>query len=256
MFNDDLFLDYMDGEGFVQTCDIVSEVTAVILAGGLGTRLRTVIGNSQKVMANVGSKPFLEHILNQVSEAGISNAVLCTGFMSEQVQDHFGEKYGEINLKYSVEHLLLGTGGALRFAMSQVQSDPFLVMNGDSHCDANLEEFFEAHVKNKANVSLMLVEVPDTQRYGRVDFNDKFQITNFEEKGAVKGKGWINAGIYLVSKSVISELPKGHNVSLERDIFPALIGKGFYAHCSKAAKFVDIGVPESYETANKEYSGK
>ncbi len=231
----------------------VSDLTAVILAGGLGSRLRSVIGNSQKVMAKVGEKPFVERIFKQLERVGIRKVVLCVGFMSEQVQEYFGDKFGEIEIKYSIEQLLLGTGGALRFALSQIESDPFLVLNGDSFYDADLGEFFKAHQARAAAASLVLAEVPDTRRYGRVDSNESDEITDFEEKGAVTGPGWINAGIYLLSRSVFEDVPKGHNISLERTIFPALIGNGFYGHHSSVKGFIDIGIPESYEQAK---SGK
>jgi len=228
----------------------ISNLTAVILAGGLGTRLRPLIKDRQKVMAEVAEKPFLEHILSRLNSQGITKAVLATGYMAEQVYDYFGDKFGDIDLKYSEEQLLLGTGGALRFALPLVDSDPFIVLNGDSFCDADLQDFYIAHCNKEAQASMLLVEVEDTRRYGRVDFSGNTQIVKFEEKGVTQGKGWINAGIYLLSKTIIEELPKGRNVSLEKDVFTSLVGKDFYAHCGKTTKFIDIGIPESIEAAN------
>ncbi len=227
----------------------ISKLTAVVLAGGLGTRLRPLIKDRQKVMAQVADKPFLEHILTRLDEQGIQRAVLCTGYMAQQVEEYFGDRFGDIELVYSEEQLLLGTGGAIRFALNLVKSDPLIALNGDSFCDANLLEFYAAHLERKATASMLLVEVDDTRRYGRVDFNSQNKIVKFEEKGATTGPGWINAGIYLIAKQIIEDLPKGHNISLEREVFAQLVGQEFYAHCGKVTKFIDIGIPESIERA-------
>ena len=107
----------------------LSKVTAMILAGGLGTRLRPLIKDRQKVMAEVANKPFLEHILTRLDSQGIQKVVLCTGYMSEQVKEYFGDSFGDIELKYSEEQLLLGTAGAIKFALPLAESDPILVLN-------------------------------------------------------------------------------------------------------------------------------
>jgi NDP-sugar pyrophosphorylase family protein len=236
------------GNKDTQVADL-SKVTAMILAGGLGTRLRPLIKDKQKVMAEVANKPFLEHILHRLDQQGIRKAVLCTGYMSEQVKDYFGDKYGDIALSYSEEQLLLGTGGALRFALPLTDSDPLLVLNGDSFCDAELLPLLAAHIERRASASMLLTQVEDTRRYGRVDFDDDCAITKFEEKGATTGPGWINAGIYLISKNILEELPKGRNISLEKDVFANLVGRSFYVHCGKMSKFIDIGIPESIAQA-------
>ncbi len=233
-----------------QKAQNLSETTAVILAGGLGTRLRPLIKDRQKVMANVADKPFLEHILTRLNDQGVTHAVLCVGYMAEQVQEYFGNKFGDLDLSYSEEQLLLGTGGALRFALPLVKSDPFLVLNGDSICDADLNDFFTAHANQQTSASMLLVQVEDTRRYGRVDFSSSNRIINFEEKGATRGPGYINAGVYLLSKSLIEELPKGRNISLEKEVFNGLVGEDFYAHCGKITKFIDIGIPEAVDQAN------
>lgn len=96
---------------------------------------------------------------------------------------------------------------------------------------------------------MLLTQVEDTRRYGRVDFDADSKISKFEEKGATQGQGWINAGIYLLNRSVMTPIPKGHKVSIERDIFPSLVGQNFYAHCGQMSKFIDIGIPESIAQA-------
>ena len=227
----------------------ISKITAVILAGGLGTRLRPLIKDRQKVMAEIADKPFLEHLLTRLNSQGITKAVLCTGYMAEQVEEYFGNCFGDISLSYSEEQLLLGTAGALRFAQPLIESNPFFVLNGDSFCDADLKDFYASHIARAAKTSMLLVEVDDTRRYGRVDFNGSGKVSSFEEKGATTGPGWINAGIYLLSHEVLNELPKGKNISLEREVFTSLVGSDFYAHCGKVSKFIDIGIPEAVEQA-------
>jgi len=112
-----------------------------------------------------------------------------------------------------------------------------------------LVPFLAGHVENRASASMLLTEVEDTRRYGRVDFSQDGLITKFEEKGATTGKGWINAGVYLISREIIERLPKGRNISLEKDVFVKLVGQSYFVHCGRMSKFIDIGIPESIAQA-------
>lgn len=226
----------------------LSDVTAVILAGGLGTRLRSVVADRQKVMAQVCGRPFLAFLLDQLHSAGISYTVLCTGYKSEQIEEEFGNSYKGMRLAYSRETESLGTAGAIRLALPLIESPTTIVMNGDSFCDADLSEFESFHRNRNAECSLLLVEVPDTERYGRVILDDESWIASFDEKGAHKGAGWINAGIYLLGRSLIESIPVGRAVSIEREVFPRWTGRGLFGYRSRG-KFLDIGTPESYSIA-------
>ncbi len=223
-------------------------VTAMILAGGLGTRLREVIAYCPKVLAPVNGRPFLSFLLDRLAGAGIKRVILCTGFMAEMVQNAFGENYLGMELRYSREETPLGTGGALRLALPLADSNPVLVMNGDSFCDADLGMFLKQHSLVSALASLVLVHVPDISRYGAVDMNGTGLITSFVEKGTRKGGGMINAGIYLLDRQVLESIPLGVQTSLERDIFPGLISHGIFGF-TQCARFIDIGIPSDYHAA-------
>lgn len=230
------------------------DITAVVLAGGLGTRLRPVVADRPKVLAEVNGRPFLDYLLDQLTAAGIRRIVLCTGYMAETVRSLLGTRYGDAELEYSVESELLGTGGALRLALPLLASDPVLVLNGDSYCDVDLRAFAATHDRRGAVASLALAEVTDIRRYGAVDVAADGTITAFEEKGSRSGLGLINAGVYLLELSTIASIAAHEMVSLERDIFPGLIGNGLYGD-TRTGRFIDIGVPDDYHAAATFFCG-
>ncbi|NLC70793.1 MAG: galactokinase, partial [Desulfuromonadaceae bacterium] len=151
---------------------------------------------------------------------------------------------------YSQEASPLGTAGALRLALPLLKSESALVVNGDSFCDADLRGFWEWHRGREADASMLLVEVPDTRRYGRVSVDNEGRVIRFEEKNEEGAPGWINAGIYLIRRRLLEKLPEKQNVSLERDVFPAFLRKGLFGFQSKA-RFLDIGTPQSYQSASR-----
>jgi len=227
--------------------------TAVILAGGLGTRLRSVVADRPKILAPVQGRPFLALLLDRLAEAGLREAVLCVGYRSEQVEAAFGASYAGMRLAYSAEPSPLGTGGALRRALPLLKSDPVLVMNGDSFCRADLPLFWQWHHARNAAATLLLTRVPDTRPYGRVQRDDRGLVELFEEKGEQGGPGWINAGIYLIGRRVLEEIPGGRAVSVEREVFPCWIGRGLYG-CPGEGPFLDIGTPASFAAADEFFS--
>ena len=219
-------------------------LTAAILAGGLGTRLRPVVADRPKVLADVQGRPFLTYLLDQIAAAGIESAVLCTGHLGEQVQSAFGDRHGDLRLAYSSEPAPLGTGGALRFALPLLGSDPVLVLNGDSFCDFHLDDFLHFHRNAGAAGSMILTQMSDTQRYGRATVQSDGALSGFVEKANAFGPGWINAGVYLFSQRLLRSIPESAR-SLERDVLPRWAGAGLYGYRCKRA-FLDIGTPESY----------
>ena len=224
------------------------EVQAVILAGGLGTRLRSVVADRPKVLAPVLGRPFLSCLFDQLQEAGIRRVVLCIGYRAELISRCYGATYRDMALRYSVEATPLGTGGALRHAMPLLDGGPLLVMNGDSYLEADLSAFIRQHAEQEARLSLLLAQVPDVGRYGCVTTDASGAVTGFVEKGAAIGSGWINGGIYLLDRDVVAAIPAGREVSLEREIFPTQIGNRFFGH-RLGGRFIDIGTPESYQAA-------
>ncbi len=230
--------------------DGLDNLTAAILAGGLGTRLRAAVADRQKVVASVAGRPFLMRLLDQLADAGVRRVVICTGYKAGQVAELAGSEYRGMSLRYSPEPGPLGTAGALRLALPLLESDPVLAMNGDSFCETDLRAFWRTHRERKAVGSMVIREVADTSQSGRVSYDANGAVTSFVEKGASAGSGWINAGIYLLGRTILENIPADRPVSLERETFPAWIGRGLYAFPT-AGKFLDIGTPESYAAAQK-----
>ena len=225
-----------------------SDVTAVILAGGLGTRLRSVIADRPKVLAEVRGRPFLAYLLDQLAAAGSSTVVLCTGYCGEQIFRAFGDSYGSLRLLYSEERTPLGTAGALRAALGRFGSDPVLALNGDSYCSLDLQKYWDWHCTRRAQVSLALARVPDCERYGQVSVDVDGRIREFAEKRQGVGAGWINAGIYFLNHELLQSIPEEKNVSLEHDIFPRWIGRGLHGYFNQG-RFLDIGTPDALAMA-------
>lgn len=228
----------------------LESISAVILAGGLGTRLRPVVTDRPKVLARVGGRPFLAYLLDQLTAVGIGSGVLCTGYMGDQVRDIFGDAYGSLRLSYSQEPAPLGTGGALRLALPLIPSETMLVLNGDSFCETDFKAFWTWHTTRGAAASILLTEVADTRRYGRVLVDADGRVLKFEEKNGDSGPGWINAGLYLCARKLLEDIPTNRVVSIEREMFPSWIGRGLYGNQS-AGRFIDIGIPETYANAEQ-----
>jgi NDP-sugar pyrophosphorylase family protein len=226
----------------------LADITVAILAGGSGTRLRSVVSDRPKVLAEVNGRPFLKYLLDQIASADAREAVLCTGYMSEKVRETFGERYGRLSLAYSVEQKPLGTGGALRLALPFLRSDLVLVMNGDSFVAVDLRSYLNWFLETERAAAMVLAEAADASRYGRVSLGQNGAIEAFEEKDASPRSGWINAGVYLLKKSTLEAIPNDAPFSLEREMFPQLAKRGLYGY-PVGASFIDIGTPESYAEA-------
>ncbi len=230
--------------------DSLASLDAIILAGGQGSRLRTVIGERQKVMADVAGRPFVTYLLDHLAAAGVLRAILCTGFQGEQLRAELGSSYGPLRLEYSQETQPLGTAGALRYALPLLRSDPALVLNGDSFFQANLTTFWQFYAARQACASLLLAPVEDAARFGSVQIDGVYRVKSFIEKGHAAGAGWINAGVYLISKDWLAEIPAGRPVSIEHEVFPSWIGREFFAFPTPG-RFLDIGTPTSYAQAGQ-----
>ncbi|RJR07510.1 galactokinase [Candidatus Parcubacteria bacterium] len=223
-------------------------ISVAILVGGLGTRLKPVVNDRPKVMALINGRPFLSYILDQINNARLTDVILCVGYMGKYLESEMGQTYRNLSLRYSYEYEPLGTGGALRNAHDLINSDTILIMNGDSYCQYNLGEYWSFHEQNNAFASILSTFVSDTSRYGRIRINDHNHVLAFEEKGSFTGPGWINAGIYLIDRETISGIPGKRFVSLEKEIFPSLIGKELYGFMNDGL-FLDIGTPDDFAKA-------
>lgn len=219
-----------------------------ILAGGQGTRLRSVLPDTPKPLAQVAGRPFLCWWFAALASQGIRKVTLCTGYKSDSIQELFGDSWGPISLEYSLEKQPLGTGGAIALAARRTDHQWMLVLNGDSYCDVDVRKFWRRHVQRGAFASMTCVRVPDTRRYGRVDIRPDGRITGFEEKHATRGEGWINAGIYLLPRQSMTSLLDNTFCSLEREILPDWTSSGLYGE-AVSGRFIDIGTPDSYAEA-------
>ncbi len=223
------------------------DLEAVLLVGGRGTRLRSAVPDRPKPLADIDGRPFVQLLLDRLAAAGIRRVVLCTGHLGEMISSAFGERFGAMDLVYSRESTPLGTGGALRSALPLLRAATVLVMNGDSYCDVDLAAFLAAHRSSGAGATLLVVEhQPEAERYGSVEVEGS-RVRAFTEKGR-SGKGLISAGMYLIERSSILDIPSGGPVSIERDVFPRWVDKGLCAFLTTGT-FIDIGTPRSYTAA-------
>jgi len=229
---------------------ISKRIVPVILAGGLGTRLRTILSHVPKVMAPVLGKPFIKILIDQVAAANFQKVILCTGHMSEKVRTSIGATYRNVKIIYSEERELLGTGGAVINAINIVppETEFILVMNGDSYLDIDLTQYIKWFVEKNIDTAMALKYVRNTERYGSVSIDSNKKVIEFYEKKHNSGSGWINAGIYMFKRNVLDSFEKACKLSLEKDILPKLISMNFFGYeCS--GEFIDIGTPESYARA-------
>lgn len=230
-----------------------TQLSAAILAGGLGTRLGSVLTGRPKPLALINGRPFLSYLLEQVAAAGLSRAVLMTGHLAGQIEDFFGDSYAGLAIAYSQETTPLGTGGALRLALDKIYSRQVLVLNGDSFCRADYKAMWQWHQEQGHEATMLLTRVADASRYGQVNVNPDGLISSFKEKNHQAGPGWINAGAYLLERELIARIPASGKVSLEREIFPRWVGKRLYGYQSLGG-FLDIGTPESLKQAQDFFS--
>lgn len=226
---------------------------AFILAGGLGTRLRSLVNDRPKPLAPVGSAPFLEHQLKFLKANHIRDFVFCVGYRNEQIQEYFqdGSRW-EVSITYSVEKEPLGTAGALKLAERHTK-DPFLVLNGDTFFELSLGALVLTHQRfrrHHANClgTLALTQVPDPSEFGSVTLYSDGSVAAFHEKQpGQRPDHFISAGVYVLDPSIFDLIPAGRNVSLEREVFPQILASHLTlcGHCT-AGFFVDIGTPQGY----------
>ena len=218
---------------------------ALILAGGFGTRLKSVVSNVPKPMASIEGKPFLEHQIRYLVNQGIKNIVLAVGYKSEIIKNYFGDGMRfDAKIVYSEEDTPLGTGGAIRLAKKYLGDDPFLVLNGDSFCDVSLDKLRKFHLSKEGTCSMVLSNTKNSQHYGSVTL-DGDEIMGFEEKSSLSNP-LINSGIYLFSPKIFSYISEGRKISLEQEIFPKLAKAGEISGLIHDGYFIDIGRPKTY----------
>jgi NDP-sugar pyrophosphorylase family protein len=224
---------------------------AIILAGGAGTRLRSIVSDRPKSMAGFGERPFLEYQVDLLRQQGIVDVVLCTGYMHEHIEKHFGDgrRWG-VHLRYAVERTPLGTGGALRHALALLEP-AFLLLNGDSYLELDARALLAFHrarraAERRCRGSIALVRVDDASAYGAVDLDDDGRVVDYGEK-ARAGPAWVSAGVAVLERALVETLPVATPLSLEKDVLPRAIRQGarFYGFPAQGF-FVDIGTPAGH----------
>ena len=203
-------------------------------------------------MAPVYGRPFLCYLLDRLVDAGVSRVILATGYKHECIETYFGTQYRGIEIVYSNEDTPLFTGGAIRQAALQIQSDELVVLNGDTLFDIDLQKLYDFHVQRQANLSIALRQVNDTSRYGSVTCTNG-HIVAFHEKTESQGAGDINGGIYAINRTWLMSQPLPTKFSFEKELMQPMAGQaGFYGLRFKDY-FIDIGVPEDYYRAQEEF---
>jgi NDP-sugar pyrophosphorylase family protein len=226
----------------------LSQVTAVILAGGQGTRLREVVTDRPKAMAEINGQPFVYYLLDQLAEENVDRVIISTGYMAKEIKETVGSSYKGLVIDCSSEEKPLGTGGALKLVGQVIGTKYCLVMNGDSFTEFDCVSILMNHIKSNASITMVVKLVEDSSRYGTIHMNEQNKIIQFIEKGGIAGQGLINTGVYLMNTLVLQEISDKIPCSLEYDFFPSMIGKGICGNETEG-KFIDIGTPKSYAKA-------
>ncbi|WP_066015978.1 sugar phosphate nucleotidyltransferase [Endozoicomonas atrinae] len=226
---------------------------AIILAGGLGTRLKSTIGIKPKPMALISGKPFMEILIEKLLDEGFNHIILSLGYHSDLIYDHFSKKTSKINISFITEHKKLDTGGAIRLAMTKAKEPQVLVMNGDSFLDFNLNSI-SYPLKESNDPIICGIDIDDTSRYGRIDHKESI-VTRFSEKG-ISGAGTISAGVYIFPTNIFNNYPVNTPFSLEHDFFAKIARNEKFRIVIENRYFIDIGTPDSYARAQIEIPEK
>jgi D-glycero-alpha-D-manno-heptose 1-phosphate guanylyltransferase len=222
---------------------------AIVLAGGFGTRLRQVVPDWPKPMAPVAGRPFLEIVLCSLATKGFTRVVLSLGYMAEKISGHFGTRFAGMDVAYVVEEQPLGTGGAVRLALTQCERAPVFVLNGDTFLDLEAESIERLWLVHRRPI-IVAREVPDTTRYGRLLVQEGL-VKGFTEKG-IAGPGLINAGCYVFDRAQLNDYPLYQPFSLETDFLAKAVTTMPVDVFVTQGQFIDIGVPEDYQRAQTE----
>ncbi|WP_373034661.1 nucleotidyltransferase family protein [Sulfurimonas sp.] len=220
---------------------------AIILAGGFGTRLQSVVKDVPKPMADINGKPFLEYILNMLSKQGVTDVVFSVGYKADIIKKYFGHKYKNININYSIEEIALGTGGAIKKSLDMCKEKDVLVLNGDTYFDVSLNELFDKYKELDCSLILSLKVMHNSNRYGSVIVENNY-IKSFTEK-KYKEKSLINGGVYIINKNLFTNSILNGTFSFESDFLEKNVNNLKFGFLISNGYFIDIGIPEDYEKA-------
>lgn len=218
---------------------------AIILVGGLGTRLKSLYPDRPKALVPILGQPFIERQISWLHAQGITSVHLAAGHKAQMLADWANDwKTAPVPVTVSVEPQPLGTAGGLKFIEPHVQGDVFLVLNGDSLLPLlDIQFMLHAHRETRSEVTLAITPIKESGRYGTVEFDDRNHLTAFREKAERSG-GWVNGGVYAMNRAILSRIEAGKNLSLETDIFPALTQAGTLRVFRCDPPLLDMGTPE------------
>ena len=228
-------------------------LSAVILVGGQGTRLRPLTERIRKDMLPLVDRPLIAYTFEHLRRHGVRHGIVSCGYLPTQIQEHFGSAYGDLALEYRIEDEPLGTAGGIAFAAGELDST-FFALNGDSLREADLDELVGFHRSTGAMATILLTPVADPTRYGLVRLAPDGRVSSFLEKPRPEeiDTDLINAGLYVLEPDVLELVPPGQAVSIERDVFPRLAGDGAVYGLALEGYWLDVGTPESYLQAHRD----
>ncbi len=224
---------------------------AIILAGGLGTRLRSVVSELPKCMAPVAGKPFLHYVLAHLQQQGVTDFIFSVGYKSEAIIEYLNTQYSMFNVQYSIEEYPLGTGGAIKLAAVKATEKNLLIVNGDTLFSVNVDKLSSLHEQHNADCTLSLKPMKEFNRYGVVELNNDLSIASFKEKQFYES-GLINGGVYALQLASFLNEDLPEVFSFEKDYLEKLYNKRKMYGAVQDEYFIDIGIPEDYERAQKE----
>jgi len=222
---------------------------SIVLAGGLGTRLRAELVDLPKALAPVAGRPFLAYVLDQLAAGGIRRTILATGFLAEKIEAAIGRRWAGMDIVYSIEETPLGTGGAIALATRQLQGDSAHIANGDTFLRFDLRLLEQSVIDSDAWLGMAVAKVADVGRYGAIDARDG-RVAAFREKGGA-GPGLINAGSYFVTAKAIAAFPQRQVFSFEEAVLQPMAAEGKVAVFGDTSDFIDIGIPADYREAQR-----
>ncbi len=224
---------------------------AIILAGGMGTRLQSMVSDVPKCMAPVAGKPFLYYLLNQLEEAGFEHIILSLGYKHEMIERWTRSYQTTLKISTAIEECPLGTGGAIKYTLAKAQQPEVFILNGDTFFNVSYKDMLQQHLKTRAVTTLALKGMHDFDRYGIVETEShSMQITAFREKRYCQ-TGLINGGIYLINKDALDGYSE--KFSLEKDYFEKVVSTGILSGYQSSGYFIDIGIPDDYLKAQVDF---
>lgn len=224
----------------------------IVLAGGLGTRLRNTIGDYPKCMAEVDGKPFLQYIITYLKQQGVSRIILSLGYKHEIILKWLADNRFDLDIDHVIETEPLGTGGGIALAMSKAQTGNVFVVNGDTMFHVDMKGMLAFHNNKQVETTLALKEMHDFNRYGVVNTDANGIITSFEEKKQT-AQGYINGGVYVIDRSKLKGNSFPEKWSFEKDYLEPAVSKGILAGYKESGYFIDIGIPEDYSKAQTDF---